>query len=60
MWHFGRDASIEYTGEKFSITVNKLESILTRLYVKDFGNKKKIRLETQEYPKKTVVDAIEE
>jgi hypothetical protein len=60
MWHFGRDASICYAGEKFSIEIGKLESILNRLYVKDFGNKNKIRLERQEYPNKTVVDAIEE
>jgi hypothetical protein len=60
MWHFGRDASVCYAGEKFSIEIGKLESILTRLYVKDFGVKNKIRLERQEYPNKTVLDAIEE
>ena len=60
MWHFGRDTSIEYTGKKFSISVEKLEHILTRLYVKDFNGKRRIRIETQEYPKKTVLDAIEE
>jgi hypothetical protein len=60
MWHFGRDASVCYTGGKFSIEIGKLESILTRLYVKDFGIKNKIRLERQEYPNKTVLDAIEE
>jgi len=60
MWHFGRDASIEYAGEKFSITVNKLESILTRLYVKDFNGKYRIRIERQEYPRMTVEDAIQE
>jgi hypothetical protein len=60
MWHFGRDASIEYSGEKFSITAEKLEHILTRLYVKDFNGKNRIRIERQEYPKKTLIDAIEE
>jgi hypothetical protein len=60
MWHFGRDASVGYAGEKFSIEIGKLESILTRLYIKDFGGKNKIRLERQEYPNKTVLDAIEE
>jgi hypothetical protein len=60
MWHFGRDASVEYTGQKFNITIQNLESIVTRLYVKDFGSKNKIRFERQEYPKKTVIDAIEE
>jgi hypothetical protein len=60
MWHFGRDASIEYAGAKFTVTIEKLKHILTRIYVKDFNGKKKIRIETQEYPKKTVLDAIEE
>jgi len=60
MWHFGRDASIGYAGEKFSIEIGKLESILIRLYVKDFGSKNKIRLEIQEYPNKTIMDEAEE
>ena len=60
MWHFGRDASIEYSCERFSITVEKLGYILDRLYVKDFNGMKKIRFERQEYPKKTVLDAMEE
>jgi len=42
MWHFGRDSSIEYTGEKFCISVEKLQHILTRIYVKDFKGKSKI------------------
>jgi hypothetical protein len=60
MWHFGRDASIEYAGERFSITVENLEHVLNRLYVKNLDGKKKIRFERQEYPNKTVLDAMEE
>lgn len=60
MWHFGRDASTEFAGERFSITVEKLQRILTRLYVKDFNGKSRLRIERQEYPKKTLIDAIEE
>lgn len=60
MWHFGRDASIEYTGEKFCISALNLQHILTRIYVKDFNGKSKIRIERQEYPKETVIDAINE
>jgi hypothetical protein len=60
MWHFGRDGLLEYTGEKFSITVGKAQHILTRLYSKDYGSHTRIRDETQEYPNKTVFDAIEE
>jgi hypothetical protein len=60
MWHFGRDASIEYTGQRYCITIQNLQHILTRIYVKDFNGKNRIRIEKQEYPKKTVIDAIEE
>jgi hypothetical protein len=60
MWHFGRDALQQYTGEKFSITVEDTQNVLARIYSKDFNNKRRIRIEKQEYPKKTVIDAIEE
>ena len=60
MWHFGRDALIEYTGEKFSITIEQAQRILTRVYVKDSNGKNRIRIERQEYPKKTVAQAINE
>jgi hypothetical protein len=66
MWHFGRDALVEYNGEKFSRTIEDAQHILTRIYSKEFGNGKgkrkhrRIRKETQEYPNITVEDAIEE
>jgi len=60
MWHFGRDASVEYAGERFCISVERLQHILTRIYVKDFNGKNRIRVERQEYPKKTLIDAIDE
>jgi len=60
MWHFGRDGLTEYTGEKFSITVEKAQHILTRIYSKEFGRHTRIRDETQEYPRKALADAIEE
>jgi hypothetical protein len=60
MWHFGRDASVEYMGERFCISVEKLQHVLTRIYVKDFNGKNRIRIERQEYPKKTLIDAIGE
>jgi hypothetical protein len=59
MWHFGKDALIEYTGEKYCITIENLQHILTRIYIKDFNGKNRIRIEKQEYPKMTVIDAIE-
>jgi hypothetical protein len=50
MWHFGRDSLVEYTNDKSSITVETAQHILTRLYVKEFKGKNKIRIEKQEYP----------
>jgi hypothetical protein len=61
MWHFGADASIEYTGEKFSITWELGEKALVRAYIKVMKDgKARIRLERQEYPRKTFADAVEE
>jgi hypothetical protein len=60
MWHFGRDASVEYTGARFSISAEKLQGILTRIYVKDFNGKHKIRIERQECPRMAILEAIEE
>jgi len=62
MWHFGVDGLTEYTGEKFSCTWEVGESALIRAYTKDFRNGKKtrIRLERQEYPRKSLAYAIEE
>ena len=34
MWHFGRDGSIEYTGEKFAITFGLAKEIFIRVYSK--------------------------
>jgi hypothetical protein len=60
MWHFGADASIEYTGEKFSATWNVGQNALIRAYSKDMkrDGKTRIRLERQEYPNKSLADAI--
>jgi hypothetical protein len=61
MWHFGADASIEYSGEKFTVTWETAENVLIRAYSKVMGDKKtRIRLERQEYPRTTLADAIEQ
>lgn len=61
MWHFGADASIEYTGELFSATWEVGKNALIRAYSKVMKDgKARIRLERQEYPRKTFADAIEE
>jgi hypothetical protein len=60
MWHFGRDASIEYSGEKFEMTFGLASNILIRVYSKQMKGKKTIiRLERQEYPGIQLMDAIE-
>lgn len=58
-WDFGRDALVTYNGEKYEITVERV-GLFARLYVKDFLQKKKLRLERIESPNKTIADAIEE
>lgn len=60
MWYFGRDSLVGYTNERSSITIGNTQHMLTRLYVKDFNGKNRVRIEKHEYPKKTVLDAIEE
>jgi hypothetical protein len=61
MWHFGVDGVTEYTGEKFSCTWEVGQNALIRAYTKDFrSGKTQIRLERQEYPRKSLAYAIEE
>jgi len=61
MWHFGVDGLTEYTGEKFSCTWEVGQNALIRAYTKDFGSgRTHIRLERQEYPRKSLAYAIEE
>jgi hypothetical protein len=61
MWHFGADASVEYSGEKFSVTWEIAENALVRAYSKLMNNSKtRIRLERQEYPKATLANVIEQ
>jgi len=58
MWHFNKDGLKEYAGEKFSITVEKAKHTIERIYTKDFNGKKRPRWEIQEYPNKSVKEAI--
>jgi hypothetical protein len=60
MWHFGADSSVEYSGEKFSVTWQTAENALIRAYSKVMNDKNtRIRLERQEYPRTSLADAIE-
>ena len=59
LWHFGADASIEYTEKEFSATWDVGQNALIRAYSKDMkGGKTRIRLERQEYPNKSLADAV--
>ena len=61
MWHFGADSRLECTGEKFSITVKDGRNVLFRAYTKKREHKDtRIRIERQEYPRKSIIDAINE
>jgi hypothetical protein len=61
MWHFGVDASVEYSGEKFTFTWEESEHVLIRAYTKTMkDNRTRIRLERQEYPNKILPQIMEE
>jgi hypothetical protein len=58
---FGVDSLTEYSGDKFSCTWEVGRGILVRAYTKTTReNKTRIRLERQEYPTKTLQEAVEE
>jgi hypothetical protein len=61
MWHFGADASIEFSGDKFSVAWETAEKAIVRAYSKAMKDgRTRIRLDRQEYPKVTLADAIEQ
>ena len=61
LWHFGTDSLVRYAGEKFEVTWEVAENVLVRVYTKDLNEKgTRIRLERQEYPNKTFVEAVED
>jgi hypothetical protein len=61
MWHFGADATTTYTGEKFYASWEVAQHALITVYSKDWKDgKSRIRIETQEYPQKSLAEALEE
>jgi hypothetical protein len=61
MWHFGADSTSQCTGEKFSITFKDGRNVFFRVYTKQRERKDtRIRIERQEYPRKSLTDAINE
>lgn len=61
MWHFGRDALIEYKGEKFHTSWEVGQHALIMAYIKEWADhKKRLRIEKQEYPRKSLADALED
>jgi len=65
MWHFGADASITYKGEKFSASWKVGQNALLAVYSKEWKRKgkhpeKRIRIELQELPKKSLFGALED
>jgi hypothetical protein len=61
MWHFGADASVEYTGERFSTAWGIAQDAIIRVYSKAMkDHKTRIRLERQEYPRTTLAFALEQ
>jgi hypothetical protein len=61
MWHFGADASVEYTGERFSATWGIAQDAIIRVYSKTLkDHRTRIRLERQEYPRITLALALDQ
>ncbi|HEY1248210.1 MAG TPA: hypothetical protein VGE97_04415, partial [Nitrososphaera sp.] len=64
MWHFGADASVEYTGERFSASWETGQKALIRVYSKEFPgtvrgrSKAKVRVEKQQYPGFTIEQIV--
>ena len=60
MWHLNRDGLQEYMGKGISITVENAQHIIYRIYSKQCGKHKHIRIERQEYRRMSVEELIEE
>jgi hypothetical protein len=61
MWHFGADALSTYSGEKFNVSWEIAQHALITAYSKDWKDgKRRIRIERQEYPKKSLAEALSE
>lgn len=61
MWHFGRDALIEYEGEKFFTSWEVGQHALIIAYSKEWAyGKDRVRIEKQEHPRKSLADALED
>jgi hypothetical protein len=61
MWHFGADSLTEYSKAMFHMSWEIGGNSLVCAYTKIMRDKKtRIRLERQEYPNKTLSEAIEE
>ena len=61
MWHFGADALTGYSGKTFCLTWKVAQNILIRVYTKKTGRRGlRIRMEKQEYPRKRLVEIIQE
>jgi hypothetical protein len=55
-WHLNRDALQEYTGKGFSITFETAKHMVYRVYSKDLGKLKHVRIEMQTSPKQNIGD----
>jgi hypothetical protein len=61
MWHFGTDALTTYTREKFYASWEVAQHALIIAYSKDWKDgKSRVRIEKQEYPQKSLAEALEE
>jgi hypothetical protein len=61
LWHFGTDSLITFSGDKFNVSWEIAEHALITAYSKEWKNgKTRVRIEKQEYPRKSLAEALEE
>jgi hypothetical protein len=61
MWHFGADTTTTYTRKKFYASWEEAQHALITVYIKDWKDgKSRVRIEKQEYPQKSLAEALEE
>jgi hypothetical protein len=61
LWHFGRDSITTFSGDKFNISWEIAEHALVNAYCKEWKQgKTRVRIEKQEYPRKSLAEALEE
>jgi hypothetical protein len=61
LWHLGRDSLTTFSGDKFNVSWEVAEHALVTAYCKEWKHgETRVRIEKQEYPRKSLPEALEE